>query len=168
MQISRIRLSDRTSRLHPRLAPSKCGQPYETEVPVQVREGISPTSSATDLVLDAEPPTQPRSGVVVECPIRATDGAYVEVVRPPAQRAVQLLHQLRGLLPRCMGGCQRMHGLDHAPDALLRGPHAQIGFAGRPFIQSPKRVPQEVKAAVRNPTDACLLLVDRKLQSSHE
>ena len=37
--------------------------------------------------------------VVVERPIRFADGAYVEVVRPSAQRAVQLAYQRCGVLP---------------------------------------------------------------------
>jgi hypothetical protein len=55
--------------------------------------------SPPDLVLVAQPPAQPRSGVVVERPVRLADRAYLEVVRPAAQRAVQLRHLLRGLLP---------------------------------------------------------------------
>ena len=38
MQISRIRLSDKTSRLHPRHVVPKPAQAYETEVPVKVLE----------------------------------------------------------------------------------------------------------------------------------
>ena len=56
MQISRIRLSDRTSRLHPRRAASKLREAYETEVPVQVREWISPTPASPRLMLAAQPP----------------------------------------------------------------------------------------------------------------
>jgi hypothetical protein len=41
MQISRIRLSDKTSRLHPRHVVPKPAQAYEPEVPVKVREWIS-------------------------------------------------------------------------------------------------------------------------------
>jgi hypothetical protein len=41
-RISRIRLSDKTSRLHPRHVVPKPGQAYEPEVPVRVREWISP------------------------------------------------------------------------------------------------------------------------------
>src|SRR5260370_15285417 len=40
MQISRIRLSDKTSRLHPRHVVPKPAQAYELEVPVKVREWI--------------------------------------------------------------------------------------------------------------------------------
>jgi hypothetical protein len=36
--------------------------------------------------------------------IRLGDGAYLEVVRPSAQRAVQLLHQLCGVSPRLRSG----------------------------------------------------------------
>jgi hypothetical protein len=38
MQISRIRLSDKTSRLHPRHVVPKPAQAHEPEVPVKVRE----------------------------------------------------------------------------------------------------------------------------------
>ena len=57
VQISRIRLSDRTSRLHPRHVVPKPGQPYESVVPVEVREWITPAPATSDLVLGAQPPT---------------------------------------------------------------------------------------------------------------
>src|SRR6516165_1213233 len=100
MQISRIRLSDKTSRLHPRHVVPKRSQADEPEVPVKVREWIGPALASSDLVLDAQPPAQPHRGVVVDRPIRLCDGAYIEVVRPAAQRAVQLRHQLCGVLPQ--------------------------------------------------------------------
>jgi hypothetical protein len=50
MQISRIRLSDKTSRLHPRHVVPKPAQAYEPEVPVEVREWISPALASPDLV----------------------------------------------------------------------------------------------------------------------
>src|SRR5262245_11102243 len=84
MQISRIRLSDTTSRLGPRHAAPKRSQTHEPEVPVEVREWIGPAPASPDLVLDAQPPTQPHSGVVVDRPVRFRDGAYFEVVRPSA------------------------------------------------------------------------------------
>jgi len=56
MQISRIRLSDKTSRLHPRHVVPKPAQAYELEVPVKVREWISPALASPDLVLEAQPP----------------------------------------------------------------------------------------------------------------
>src|SRR6516164_6662190 len=70
MQICRIRLSDKTSRLHPRRAASQLCQPYEPEMPVKVREWISSALASPDLVLEAQPPAQPHSRVVVERPIR--------------------------------------------------------------------------------------------------
>jgi len=82
MQIARIRLSDKTSRLHPRHVVPKRRQAYEPEVPVQVREWIGPALASPDLVLDAQPPAQPLSGLVVDRPVRFGDGAYFEVVRP--------------------------------------------------------------------------------------
>src|SRR5207237_5279399 len=82
-QISRIRLSDKTSRLHPRHVVPKPAQAYEPKVPVKVREWIAPALASPGFVLDAQPPAQPHSGVVVERPVRFGDGAYFEVVRPP-------------------------------------------------------------------------------------
>src|SRR5215467_11173799 len=119
MQISRIRLSDKTSRLHPRQVVPKPAQAYEPEVPVKMREWIGPALASPDVVLDAQPPAQPHSGVVVDCPVRLVDGAYIEVVRPSAQRAVQLVHQLCGLLPGPRSDCQRVH---RVLNALLRWP----------------------------------------------
>ena len=51
----RIRLSDKTSRLHPRHVVPKPAQAYEPEVPVKVREWIGPALLSPDLVLDAQP-----------------------------------------------------------------------------------------------------------------
>src|SRR5260370_39149859 len=97
--------TDKTSRLHPRHVVPKPAQAYEPEVPVKVREWISPALASPDFVLGSEPPAQPHSRVVVERPIRFADDAYLEVVRPSAQRAVQLAHQLCGILP-----CHRADG----------------------------------------------------------
>src|SRR6478609_11564295 len=130
MQISRIRLSDKTSRLHPRHVVPKPAQAYELEVPVKVREWISSALAPPDLVLEAQPPAQPHSGVVVDRPVRLDDGAYFEVVRPSAQRAVQLLHQLCGVLPCPRLDCQRVDVFHHALDALLRWPVSQARLAG--------------------------------------
>src|SRR5215472_3508531 len=87
MQIYRIRLSDKTSRLHPRRAATKPCEAYEPEVLVKVREGITPALASPDLVLESEPPAQPHSRVVVEHPIRFAGGADTEVIGPPAKRA---------------------------------------------------------------------------------
>src|SRR3954462_13765167 len=72
----RIRLSDKTSRLHPRHVVPKPAQTYEPEVPVKVREGISSALASPDLVLGAQPPAQPHRCVGVERPIGWVDGAY--------------------------------------------------------------------------------------------
>src|SRR6266480_5236488 len=121
-QIFRIRLSDKTSRLHPRHVVPKPAQAYEPKVPVKMREWIGPALASPGLVLELQPPAQPHRCVAVECPIRLADGAYFEVVRPSAQRAVHLAHQLCGFLPcpRSVGQCMDL--LNHALDALLRWP----------------------------------------------
>jgi hypothetical protein len=58
-QISRIRLSDKTSRLRPRLAVPKSCQTYEPKVLIEMREWIGPALAPPDLVLEAQPPAQP-------------------------------------------------------------------------------------------------------------
>ena len=58
------------TRLRPRHVAPKRGQAYEPEVPVKVRKWIGPALAAPDFVLDAQPPAQPHSGVVVDRPIR--------------------------------------------------------------------------------------------------
>ena len=49
----RIRLSDKTSRLRPRLVAPSRSQANESEVPVQMREWIRPALASPDLVLAA-------------------------------------------------------------------------------------------------------------------
>src|SRR5260370_42159618 len=119
MQISRIRLSDKTSRFRPRHVVPKPAQAYKPELLVEVRQWITAALGSPDFVLEAQPPAQPHRCVVVERPIRLVDGSYLKVVRPPAQRAVQLCHQLCGLLPCPRSVGQRVPFLDRALDALL-------------------------------------------------
>src|SRR4051812_8711123 len=122
VQISRIRLSDKGSRLRPRLAAPARGQAYQAKMAVQVREWIGPAPSSPDLVLETQPPAQPHRGVGVESAIRPRDRADIEVVGPAAQRTVQLAHQPCGVLPCPPLDGQRMDRLDHVPNALLRWP----------------------------------------------
>jgi hypothetical protein len=82
MQICRIRLSDKTSRLHPRRAATKPCEAYELEVPVKLREWIAPALASPDFVLESEPPAQPHSRVAVERAICFAGGADTEVIGP--------------------------------------------------------------------------------------
>src|SRR5689334_8700207 len=115
----RIRLSDKTSRLHPRRAAAKLCQTYEPEVPVEVREWIAAALASPDVVLGSEPPAQPHSRVVVERAIRFAGGSDTEVIGPSAKRAVQHIDELCGLLPGMRSVGQRVDLFDHALDALL-------------------------------------------------
>jgi hypothetical protein len=78
VQISRIRLSDKASRLRPRLTVPPRGQADQAKVAIQVREWIGPALPMPDLVLETQPPTQPHRGVVVESAIRPRDRANVK------------------------------------------------------------------------------------------
>src|SRR6516225_6340401 len=117
-RLYRIRLSDKTSRLHPRRAATKLGQAYEPEVLVKVREWISSALASPDLVLEAQPPAQPHSRVGVERPIGFASGANAKVIGPSAKRAVQPTHQPCGLLPSSRSDGQRVDSVDHALEAL--------------------------------------------------
>src|SRR6478736_2512369 len=64
MQISRIRLSDKTSRLHPRHVMPKSAQTYEPEVPVEVRGWIGPAPASPDLASMARSPFTTRPDIV--------------------------------------------------------------------------------------------------------
>jgi len=81
MQISRTRLSDKTSRLRPRLVtPPRC-QTHEPEVPVEVREWIGPAPASSDLVLVAQPPLPPAYQFDWRHEIVLIDDATVKVIR---------------------------------------------------------------------------------------
>jgi GT2 family glycosyltransferase len=74
--------AERTSPLFAKTDLVKEPPTDEPEVPVQVREWIGPALASPDLVLDAQPPAQPHSGVVVDRPVRFGDGTEVTSVRP--------------------------------------------------------------------------------------
>src|SRR5262249_52965823 len=147
---SRIRLSDKTSRLHPWHVVPKPRQTDEAVALVQVQDWEVPALASSDVVLDAQPPAQPHRGVVVERAIRLADGADLEIVRPSAQRTVQHPHQLRGLLPCHRMGRHRMDFLDHALDAFLRWPESQVPLASLRRMHPPKRISQEVELVFRH------------------
>src|SRR6516165_4274627 len=168
MQICCIRLSDKTSRLHPRRAATKLGQAYEPEVPIKVREWISSALASPDFVLGSQPPAQPHSRVIVERAICFAGSANIEVISPSAKRAVQLIHQPCGLLPRTRAVGQRVDSFAHALDALLGRSIAQPGLARLRRVHPPERIAQEVKLPVPNPTDPCLLLIHCQLQLAHD
>ena len=87
--------------------------------PPKVREWISSALASPDLVLEAQPPAQPHSRVVVEHPIRFAGGSNPKVVGPSAEPLVQLIHQPCGLLPSTRSVGQRVDSFDHALDARL-------------------------------------------------
>src|SRR5215469_11324021 len=61
-----IRLSDKTSRLHPRHVAPKPGQTHEPEGLVEVREWIAAALTSSGLVLETQPPAQPHRCVAIE------------------------------------------------------------------------------------------------------
>jgi hypothetical protein len=69
-RISRIRLSDKTSRLHPRRAATQLCQAYEPEVPVKVREwGAGQDFPRTGGLMTYQEPEEPLELAVRAAPI---------------------------------------------------------------------------------------------------
>jgi hypothetical protein len=99
VQVSRIRLSDKASRLRPRHVVPKPTQAYEPEVPVKVREWIAPALAPPDFVLEAQPPAQPRRRVGIKRPIRLAEGAYREVAKSSKTMASQIFSDERPFHP---------------------------------------------------------------------
>jgi hypothetical protein len=82
MQISRIRLSDKTSRGRPRTGLGKKPQVHEPQVSMEVRIGKARVPVTAHLVLVAQPPTEPTDRVSVQRSIALADRAQAEVSRP--------------------------------------------------------------------------------------
>ena len=61
-----IRLSDKTSRLHPRHVAPKPGQTHEPAGLVEVREWIAAALASSGLVVQGQPPTQPHRCVAID------------------------------------------------------------------------------------------------------
>ena len=106
MQISRIRLSDKISRLHPRRAAATLGQAYEPEVPVEVREWIRPASASPDLVFGPQPPAQPHGCVAIERAIRCGIAGAAACLVASTTQTFRRLHACSGCfrLERLPGG----------------------------------------------------------------
>lgn len=71
-----IRLSDKTSHLHPRRASTKLGKSYEPVLLVEVLGQIGSRPPSGFSVLAPKPPTQPHYCVAVDRPICLARGPY--------------------------------------------------------------------------------------------
>ena len=167
MQISRIRLSDKISRLHPRRAAAKLGQTYEPEVPVETREWISPASASPDLVFGPQPPTQLHRRIVVERAIRFTVKDPPECRTMPIPRLTPRHHprsSAHGNCSQCRGafrtaallslGASQPGGLRKGELFVLRAAGVEPGRSGllfgtvrtrpssrpQPWLRAPRRV----------------------------
>ena len=110
MQISRIRLSDKTSRLHPRHVVRKPGQAYEPKVPVKVREWIGPFDAVADRAYfnSTEILACEQADITVTLPKPMTSGAKSEgrfgkqdfVYLPTRRISIAALPFSNGLRPR--------------------------------------------------------------------
>ena len=88
VRVSRIRLSDRRSRVRPRKVARPLRQPDEVERLVQVRIGEACGSPTLHLMLPSQPLAQPAGRVSIHGPVGFAHRAEAEVVGPPAEPVV--------------------------------------------------------------------------------
>ena len=102
VRFSRIRLSDKASRLRPRKVAPKAFEVHKPRSTVQVLPGIAFISPAPHAMLLTQPLTEPLFGVSLNTPIGGGDRTQAEVVAPANQHSVQCGDQTLLRLP---GGC---------------------------------------------------------------
>ena len=88
MRFSRIRLSDKESRVRTRKAASFASELNEPQFLIPVLQGISCGSPARYLVLTTQPLTKPLARVVVHGTIGAADRSIRKVVGPSSNHEV--------------------------------------------------------------------------------
>src|SRR5947209_14785567 len=91
-RFSRIRLSDKNSRLRPREGPRTVAQADEAQFVMEHRVGESCRSATSHLVLPSKPLAEPMPRVAVNSSIGGADWPQTEVVRPTQKFPVQFPH----------------------------------------------------------------------------
>ena len=93
-RISRIRLSDKDSCCRPRVVARARTEPGKAQILVQVLVREACGSLTPNLVLGAQPLTQPTTHVLIDRSIGLADRPQAEVVRPAHQHPVEPHDQL--------------------------------------------------------------------------
>ena len=94
MRFSRIRLSDKESRVRTRKAASFASELNEPQFLIPVLQGIACGSPPRHLVLATQPLTKPLARVIIHGAIGAADRFIREVVSPPSKHEVEASHNL--------------------------------------------------------------------------
>src|SRR5688572_11492864 len=102
-RFSRIRLSEKGSRVRPRKAAGPRGKTDQTKLIMQGRFWKPLRRWPRQFVLGAQPPTQPRPSMSFHRPVGFTDRTETEVVGPSNHHPVELFHYCcliqQGLVP---------------------------------------------------------------------
>src|SRR5277367_6958062 len=114
----------------------------QTQLPVQVRIIEAGVTAPTYLMLVAQPPTEPATGVSLHHLVGMHYRAHAEVVGPAPQLAVERGHHHTHVLPCRASVCDSADRFAQANDPLLRRLGAQVRPARSPRILSTERVTQ--------------------------
>ena len=142
-RISRIRLSDKNSRLRPRKVSRSITQANEAEFVMQPRVGESCRPATVQLVLPPKPLAEPMPRVAVNGSIGRAHGPKTEVVRPTQKLPVQFRHPVLDCRPQPTAAGQLVDlGLE-AVDLLRRRLRTDVRPTRPRRVTSSDRVIQE-------------------------
>ncbi len=168
MRISRIRLSDKTSRGRPRTGLGKRSQAYQARASREIRVRKPGVLVTAYLVLVAQPAAEPTGRLSVTCTVALAHLAEANVPRPALQKPIDALHDF-GRVPET--GAPIGLGVespDNPADALLRGASAWMGAARPRRVASPEGMTQEIGRLFRHATHSGLLLIHAQLDLRHQ
>lgn len=167
LPISSIRLSDHVSRLRSREAGAQAAQSDHAQLVVQIRRRETPIPTITYPMLRAPPLTEPGKDVPVDTPPGVSDRAYMEIVRPPIEDAIQDDRHLFRRPAQPLPTRFRVDPLVKPSQRFPRRPQSQIGGTRSRRSEPPERVAQEIERFPRQPAKPRLLRVDRQPQPLH-
>src|SRR5208283_1720824 len=167
VQISRIRLSDKNSRVRRQQTALLRTQLNQAQRVVQDLVRKTAICPGSNLVLVTQPPTQPTTHVLLHHFVDSDHGPQTEVVSPTIQLLVEYPDFLHGI-PLARSPIRYFANLTaQLPDLFQRGSWSQVGLARLNRIVTSKRVPQKRKRTFRQATPPRLLLVHRQFQLGH-
>ena len=152
VRIFRIRLSDKGPLcLRPRQVNSQSFQSQEPEPLVEMLRGKRLASRSLDLMLSAQPSTEPIPRVTIHRTVGFTHRTKTEVVGPSSQFRVDSSHQLSGFLTHGSPARQLADFLAEPLHTFLCHSGANISASRLARMTSPKCIPKELKRFLGHP-----------------
>jgi hypothetical protein len=146
VRIARIRLSDKgPSCFRPRQVGSQSFQTQEPEPLVEMLDGKRFASRSLDLMLIAQPSTEPIPRMAIHRAVGFTHRTKTEVVGPSSQSCVDGSYQLSGFLTHGSPARQQADFLAESPHTFLGRSRANVGASRPGRIASPKGIPKELE-----------------------